>query len=40
MRSVMNIEDARALIEHLKREESNSEIAYWILPVIEFGRLA
>ena len=38
--SVMNIEDARALIDHLKREEANPEIAYWISPVIEFGRLA
>ena len=36
---VMNIEDARALITHLKQEESNPEIAYWITPVIEFGRL-
>ena len=40
MRSVMNIEDARALITHLKREEVNPDIAYWITPVIEFGRLA
>jgi hypothetical protein len=38
--SVMNLEDARALIAHLKHEEGNPEIAYWITPVIEFGRLA
>ena len=40
MRSVMNIDDARALITHLKREEANPDVAYWITPVIEFGRLA
>ena len=38
--SVMNLEDAQALIAHLKHAESNPEIAYWITPVIEFGRLA
>jgi hypothetical protein len=37
--TVMNLEDARALVTHLKHEESNPEIAYWITPVIEFGRL-
>jgi len=37
--SVMNNEDAQALIAHLKQEEANPEIAYWITPVIEFGRL-
>jgi hypothetical protein len=36
---VMNLEDARALVAHLKHEESNPEIAYWITPVIEFGRM-
>ncbi len=39
LQSVMNLEDARALIAHLKHEESNPEIAYWISPVIEFGRM-
>ena len=38
--AVMNLEDARALVAHLKLEEGNPEIAYWITPVIEFGRLA
>lgn len=38
--SVMNIDDAHALISHLKLEEANPEIAYWITPVTEFGRLA
>ena len=37
--TVLNNEDAQALIAHLKLEEPNSEIAYWITPVIEFGRL-
>ena len=39
LQSVMNLEDARALVKHLKHEESNPEMAYWITPVIEFGRL-
>jgi len=38
--TVMNLDDARELITHLKLEEANPEIAYWITPVIEFGRLA
>ncbi len=39
IRCVMNREDAQALIAHLKTAERNPEIAYWITPVIEFGRL-
>jgi hypothetical protein len=38
--SVMNIEDAHQLIAHLKQQQANPEIAYWMTPVIEFGRLA
>jgi len=38
--AVMNLDDARELIAHLKHEEANPEIAYWLTPVIEFGRLA
>jgi hypothetical protein len=38
--TVMNLEDAHELIDHLKKEEANREIAYWITPVLEFGRLA
>ncbi len=38
--TVMNIDDARELIKHLRTEEANPEIAYWITPIIEFGRLA
>lgn len=37
--AVMNLDDARALVAHLRIEESNPEIAYWITPVIEYGRL-
>ncbi|BCK87332.1 hypothetical protein MIZ01_1104 [Sideroxyarcus emersonii] len=37
--AVMDLADARALVAHLKQIESNPEIAYWITPVIEFGRL-
>ncbi len=40
IRAVLNREDAHALIVHLKVEEPNREIAYWIMPVLEFGRLA
>ncbi|MDD3885110.1 MAG: DUF3240 family protein [Gallionella sp.] len=36
---VMNLEDAHALISHLREEEHNREVAYWITPVLEFGRL-
>ncbi len=39
IRSVMNMDDARALIAHLKKAEPNPEIAYWVMPVTEFGRL-
>jgi hypothetical protein len=37
--SVMSLEDANALVAHLKYEESNPEMFYWITPVISFGRL-
>ncbi len=40
IRCVMNLDDAQALLAYLKAEEANSEIAYWITPVIEYGRLA
>jgi hypothetical protein len=40
IRCVMNLQDAQALVAHLKINEANSEIAYWIFPVIEYGRLA
>ncbi len=39
IQTVMNLDDAHALIKHLKSKEANSEIAYWIMPVIEFGKL-
>ena len=37
---VMNLDDARDLIGHLKKKESNRDVAYWISPVLEFGWLA
>ena len=41
IRAVMNRDDAQALLALLKVAEPNhEEVAYWITPVIEFGRLA
>lgn len=40
LQTVMNIEDARALVAHLREGLANPQIAYWITPVIEFGRFA
>ncbi|MFA5371899.1 MAG: DUF3240 family protein [Sideroxydans sp.] len=40
IQTVMNLDDAHELIAYLKQEENNPEMAYWITPVIEFGRLA
>ncbi len=36
---VMSLENARALIDYLKQVEGNPEIAYWVTPVLDFGRL-
>jgi hypothetical protein len=40
IQAVMNLDDARALVALLKNKEPNREIAYWIMPVLEFGKLA
>jgi len=40
IRTVLNQLDAKELIAHLKATEHNRDVAYWISPVIEFGRLA
>jgi hypothetical protein len=40
IRCVMQLSDAQALIARLKTNEASNEIAYWITPVIEYGRLA
>jgi hypothetical protein len=40
IRTVMNQADAADLIVHLKEEEANPDVAYWLSPVTEFGRLA
>jgi nitrogen regulatory protein PII len=37
---VMNGEDAYVLLDKLKTALPNREIAYWITPVLEFGRFA
>jgi hypothetical protein len=37
--SVMSLENARALVNHLKEAEGNAEIVYWITPVLDFGRM-
>lgn len=39
IQTIMNLDDAHELIACLKQEEHNPEMAYWITPVIEFGRL-
>lgn len=39
IQTVMNLDDAHALLVCMKREEQNPEMAYWITPIIEFGRL-
>jgi len=40
MEVVMNSEDAKELVAHLKEALPTREIAYWIGPVHEFGRFA
>ena len=35
---VLNREDAHALVAHLSAALPNREIAYWVTPVMEFGR--
>lgn len=37
---VMNTDDARALVTHLRQALPSREVAYWLTPVIEFGRFA
>lgn len=40
MQIVMNREDVATLIEHMKEDLPNREVAYWVTPVLEFGRFA
>ena len=40
IQSVINSADAHSLIAHLKESLPNPEVAYWIVPVQEFGRFA
>lgn len=39
IRCVMNRDDAQELLEYLRKQEHNADIAYWVTPVLEFGRL-
>ena len=36
---VLNREDAQALLAHLRAALPNPEVAFWLTPVMEFGRL-
>lgn len=40
IQTVMNLQDAQALVALLKNKTPHPDIAYWIMPVIEFGKLA
>lgn len=40
LQMVMAREDAAALLDELKRALPSAQIAYWLVPVIEFGRFA
>lgn len=37
---VLEAENAQALLAHLKSRFPKRDVAYWMTPVIEFGRLA
>jgi len=37
---VLNREDAQALVAHLRTALPSAEVAYWLTPVMEFGRFA
>lgn len=37
---VINREDAQALVAHFKESLPSKEVAYWTMPVLEFGRFA
>ncbi|HQR53842.1 MAG TPA: DUF3240 family protein [Burkholderiales bacterium] len=38
IQTVVNCEDATALIAYLRARVANPEVAYWLTPVLEFGR--
>jgi hypothetical protein len=40
IQTVLDMADARSLIAHLKAVLHNPEVAYWLSPVVEFGRFA
>ena len=37
---VLEAEQAQALLAHLKQRFPKPDVAYWLMPVLEFGRLA
>lgn len=39
VQTLINCEHARALIAYLRSALPNPEVAYWLAPIIEFGRL-
>lgn len=40
IQTVMNAVDAADLVRHLRQALPNPEVAYWIAPILEFGRFA
>lgn len=40
IQTVLNCADARALIAQLRELLPNPEVAYWLSPILEFGRFA
>lgn len=40
VQAVMNRADADALVDDLRRALPSAEVAYWIQPVLQFGRFA
>ena len=40
VQTVINRGSAQALIAHLRDTLPNPEVAYWLVPALEFGRLA
>jgi phosphoenolpyruvate synthase/pyruvate phosphate dikinase len=40
VQTILDCEDAHALIARLKELLPNPEVAYWVSPILEFGRFA
>ncbi len=39
IQTLLDCESARALVAHLRCVLPNPEVAYWLAPIVEFGRL-